>query len=143
MINHLGRQNGTIRSTRRGAAMVEFALIAPLLFSILLGILEFGRASMVYQILNNAARTGARAATLPGATSNSITTLMNKALQGITGTTITITVNDLPVDVSQAVSGDLISIKMTVPYTDVSWVGKSSSYLNDAKLSATAMMVRE
>ena len=45
-----------------GAAMVEFAFIAALLFTLLLGFIDFGRALFLYNNLTNAAREGARAA---------------------------------------------------------------------------------
>src|SRR5262245_59831983 len=37
---------------RAGAALVEFAILAPLLFTLILGIIEFGRAMMVTDVLN-------------------------------------------------------------------------------------------
>jgi Flp pilus assembly protein TadG len=43
-----------------GASMVEFALIAPILFLFLFGIIDFGRALFQYNNLTNAAREGAR-----------------------------------------------------------------------------------
>jgi Flp pilus assembly pilin Flp len=43
-----------------GAAMVEFALVALLLFTFILGIIDFGRALYLYNNLTNAARVGAR-----------------------------------------------------------------------------------
>lgn len=43
-----------------GASMVEFALIAPILFMFLFGIIDFGRALFQYNNLTNAAREGAR-----------------------------------------------------------------------------------
>ncbi|MES3032393.1 MAG: TadE/TadG family type IV pilus assembly protein [Gemmatimonadota bacterium] len=45
---------------RDGAAMVEFAIIAPLLFVLIFGIIDFGRAFFLYNNLTNAAREGAR-----------------------------------------------------------------------------------
>ena len=50
----LGRQDG--------AAAVEFALIAPVLFIVLLGILEFGVAFLQVQSIRTAVREGGRAA---------------------------------------------------------------------------------
>lgn len=47
---------------QRGAAMVEFALIALLFFVILFGIIEFARAMFVYNTLVEATRRGARVA---------------------------------------------------------------------------------
>ena len=48
------------KSPERGAAAVEFALLAPVLFMLLLGIMEFGRAYNVQVTLTNAAREGVR-----------------------------------------------------------------------------------
>lgn len=50
----------------RGQAMVEFALVAPLFFLLLFSIIEFGRAVYYIQMLNNAAREGARYAIVHG-----------------------------------------------------------------------------
>ena len=44
----------------RGAAVVEFAIVLPLLVSLLVGIAEFGRAYYVQTTLSGAAREGVR-----------------------------------------------------------------------------------
>lgn len=49
------------KASERGAVAVEFALLAPILIMILLGIMEFGRAYNVQISLTNAAREGVRA----------------------------------------------------------------------------------
>ena len=48
-----------------GAEIFEFALVAPLLLTLLLGIVWLGRAYNVYQTITRAAREGARYAVLP------------------------------------------------------------------------------
>ncbi len=48
------------RPKRQGQAAVEFALIAPLLFLLLLGIVDFGRAVVAYVSIAEAAHEGAR-----------------------------------------------------------------------------------
>lgn len=48
------------RQSERGAVAVEFAILAPLLIMILLGIMEFGRAYNAQISLTNAAREGVR-----------------------------------------------------------------------------------
>ena len=53
----------------KGQALVEFALIAPLFFLLLYSIIEFGRYVYTVQVLNNAAREGARYAIVHGAES--------------------------------------------------------------------------
>lgn len=54
------------RNNEQGAAAVEFALIASLLFMVLFGIIEFGRLFSELEVLNSAAREGARAAAVRG-----------------------------------------------------------------------------
>lgn len=53
----------------RGQALPEFALIAPLFFLLLFGIIEAGRFVFYYEVLNNATREGARYAIVNGASS--------------------------------------------------------------------------
>ena len=61
--NRVGRFPG-----RRGAAAVEFAVTAPILFMLLFGALELGRMNMIRQTANNAAYEAARTCIVPGAT---------------------------------------------------------------------------
>ena len=49
-----------------GAAAVEFALVASILFLFVFGIIEFGRIFSELEVLNSAAREGARAAAVRG-----------------------------------------------------------------------------
>ena len=49
-----------------GVAMVEFALVAPIFFLLLFGIIEGGRFIFYYETLNNATREGARYAIVHG-----------------------------------------------------------------------------
>ncbi|SDC72171.1 MULTISPECIES: TadE/TadG family type IV pilus assembly protein [unclassified Candidatus Frackibacter] len=52
---------------KRGQALVELALVLPVILLILFGIVEFGRVFHAYLVITNAAREGAR----EGAISNS------------------------------------------------------------------------
>ncbi len=54
------------RRQRRAAAVVEFAVILPLIMTLLLGLWEFGRLVEVQQILSNGARETARQAASGG-----------------------------------------------------------------------------
>ncbi len=60
MIDRVGHP----REDDRGAIMVEFALIVPILLILLFGIIEFGRAYNTQISLQGAAREGARALAL-------------------------------------------------------------------------------
>lgn len=52
----------------RGAALLETAVVLPIVLLVSVSIFEFGRAYQVFQIMTNAAREGARIAVLPSAT---------------------------------------------------------------------------
>lgn len=52
----------TARRSRRGQSLVEFALVAPLLVGIIVGIIELGIMFAIYTSLTNTARESARAA---------------------------------------------------------------------------------
>lgn len=66
----------------RGQALVEFAMVAPLFFMLLFGIVEVGRFIFYYEVLNNATREGARYAIVNGA--NSLTRSTGPAAPGTT-----------------------------------------------------------
>ena len=50
---------------RDGQNLVEFAIVVVLLLALVLGIVEFGRVWMTFQVVTNASREGARVAALP------------------------------------------------------------------------------
>src|SRR5829696_4575017 len=58
--------NKSRRRRGRGQALVEFAFVAPLLFLLIIGIIEIGRLVFFYHLVNNAAREGARYAIVHG-----------------------------------------------------------------------------
>ncbi|MCI0620941.1 MAG: pilus assembly protein [Acidobacteria bacterium] len=53
------------KKSERGAELIEFALMLPILLVILAGLWDFGRAYRAYQAITNAAREGARLAVVP------------------------------------------------------------------------------
>ena len=64
----------------RGNAMIEFALLFPLLLLIVFGITEFGRAIRTVQTLNSAAREGARVAAVTNPDVDLVTARVNEVL---------------------------------------------------------------
>jgi Flp pilus assembly protein TadG len=60
------RTIGALVRDCRGNALIEFALVLPVLLIIVTGILEFGFTFREYLVVTNAAREGARMAILPG-----------------------------------------------------------------------------
>jgi Flp pilus assembly protein TadG len=64
----------------KGAALVEAAIVMPMILLISVGIFEFGRAYQTSQVLTNAAREGARLAILDGPTDGDVRARVNKYL---------------------------------------------------------------
>jgi Flp pilus assembly protein TadG len=118
----LNRKN---RRKRRGAAAVEFAMAAPILFLFVFALFEFGRAFMVIDLLGDAARVGCREGAILGKSSTTITTDVQCRLQGegVNNTTVTVEVNGAVGDPSTALSGDSITVAVSVPVSSVSWTG--------------------
>jgi len=50
----------------RGAELIEFAIVAPILMLLVAGIVDFGMMFRTYEAVTNAAREGARVGVLPG-----------------------------------------------------------------------------
>lgn len=75
---------GGLAGSESGQAVVEFALVAPLLFLLLFGIVEVGRAINAYLVLTSLAREGARTAAVANAavTGDSIESLVRSGLHG-------------------------------------------------------------
>ena len=63
------KRHATRRRRGRAQALVEFALVAPIFFLLLFGIIDFGRYVYYVQVLNNAAREGTRYAIVHGSNS--------------------------------------------------------------------------
>lgn len=71
------------RDRERGASLVEFALVVPLLTLFLFGIVQFGIAYDKQQSLNSAAREGARTASLPDSDFTAIDQSVRSGFQGL------------------------------------------------------------
>jgi Flp pilus assembly protein TadG len=52
--------------SERGAELIEFAILVPILLFIIAGIVDFGMMFRTYEAVTNAAREGARVGILPG-----------------------------------------------------------------------------
>jgi Flp pilus assembly protein TadG len=116
---------------RRGAAAIEFALVAPVFFLFVLGIMEVSRGYMVVHILTDAARQGCRSAVEGGKTSAGVsdTVASTLAQQGLSGCQTTIRVNGTETELSGAQTGDEIEVQVSVPVTSVTWM-PGGSFLN-------------
>jgi Flp pilus assembly protein TadG len=137
---HTTKKPITKKIRRRGAAVVEFAVTAPVLFAIMFGMIETGRGLMVKQLLANAARDGARSAILEGATVEEVQKTVLGYLGGsrVDGATVTV----LPNPLTLAQGGDPVSVTVSIPFNDVSWL-PTPKYLAGVTLEETVVMRRE
>jgi len=103
----------------RATAVVEMAVVLPLLLTILFGIIEFGWLFMVTHTLTSAAREGCRTAVLSGATDAYITAKVDAFMQpsGFKP-------GDYQLVITHSNSADPTEIVIVkVPYSKVSLVG--------------------
>ncbi len=121
---------------RRGAALVEFAVVAPLLFTLVFGIIEFGRLLMVQQVITNASREGARQAILDGSSASHVRQTVTDHLNscGVSGATIQVTPGTGKVSF-----GKPLTVSISVPFDKVSWL-PSPFFLKDHTLRANTVM---
>jgi len=98
-----------------GQALVEFALIMPFLLLFIIGIVEFGRAWNLHQVITDAAREGARTAVVhdPGMTLDSINKVVKNAIAtaGVNPANATITVTDWA-----GKTGEPATVEISLPY---------------------------
>ena len=101
--------------TRRGATLVETAIVLSTFFIFVFGIIEMSRLGMVAQLLTDAAREGCRIAILDGKS---------------------------PLDVTTSKLGDWVTVTITVSFSDVSWL-PVPRFLGSATLMSSATMSSE
>lgn len=129
------------RRRRRGAAAVEFAVVAPVFFLLILGMIEFGRMLMVQQLITLASREGARAAVLEGGSAANVTRQVRSDLAGSQITAASLQVRIEP-DPGTASAGTPIRVTVTIDCADVSWLA-TPLLMTDRQLTATTTMRRE
>ncbi|TWT99135.1 TadE-like protein [Botrimarina colliarenosi] len=127
------------RDERRGVAAVEFAIVAPLFFLMVLGCIEIGRALMVQQVLISASRVGAREATTLNGTSSDATSAAVSYASGASVPGVTATVSPDP---GSAKAGELITMTLSVDFLSVSW-SPTPWFLGGQTLTATSVMRKE
>jgi len=111
-------KRGKTSRLRRGAAVVEMAVVLPLLLTLVFGIIEFGWTFMVYQNVTNAAREGCRVAVLAGSEDTDINERID-TFMGLVG------LSDYDVTLTHPTPGDPTeTVVISVPYSSISLVGE-------------------
>jgi Flp pilus assembly protein TadG len=119
---------------------VEFAVVAPVFLLLVFGMIEYGRMVMVQQVITNASREGARVAVLDGSTTASVTSAVTSYLTAGSITGASVTVNPDPP--SNAQYGDPVTVTVSIPFSQVSWL-PSPMYLGGTTLTSATVMRRE
>jgi Flp pilus assembly protein TadG len=122
---------------RSGAAVVEFAIVAPVMILLTMGMMEVGRLVMVKQLLVNASREGARLAALPGATAGQVLAQVQTELTGSTISKASVTVT--PSELASATAGTPVTVNISVQAKDVSWIPNPVFSLTQTLTASTTM----
>ena len=130
------KQRHRSKKNREGATMVEFAIVANLLFVIVLTCMEFARMNMARNLAQDAAYYSARVAMVPGATSDEAIEEADRIMGSMFESDgYSVTVEDLSFEaeeVAVTVDVDLGSIAMFAPM-----------FLPESTISTTARVKTE
>lgn len=112
------RTKSRLAGDRKGAAMVEFALVAPLLFLFFFAAFEFCRVAMIRHTADNAVYEGCRAGIIPGATNSDAQREAQRIMAslGVTNVNITVSPSKIKRDTPE------VTVRMEVPLDENSFV---------------------
>ncbi len=135
MIRTRGKKLGLRK--QRATATVELAVVSPILFGILFGIIEFGWLFTVQHTMVNAAREGARMGIIQGVTTEEVDTVTREFLEPMSiDQQVTINIDN----VETATSSDpFVTVTITVPREDVSLVGNFFGFVGGSLEGRAAM----
>lgn len=117
------RKRQTTCQSRRGATAVEFALVCPMLFLTIFGIIEFARLNMVRNSIENSAFEGARNAIVPGATASAAEAASRQVLNAAMISTAQISVSPAVIDFTTPE----VTVTVSVPLSSAGWLFVFSS----------------
>ncbi len=133
---------------RRGAAVMEMALVSPVLFALILGGVEYGYAFYLKNTMQGAAREAARVAITPTATAADVRTaadgVVGAAMPGIlaaAGYDVTVSPSNPAV-----AEGEWVTVTVKCKWSDsgVSALPRAMGGINPSRvISSTAVMRKE
>jgi Flp pilus assembly protein TadG len=140
------------RRGERGAELVEFALVLPILMLVLAGMVDMGFLFKNYEVVTNAAREGARMAALPGWTETDVKQRVSAYLRagGLNGAAGATTISQVVLVTDAATGRSINGIKVVVTYPHtfmilgpISQLVQGAAVTNDINLTAVATMRTE
>lgn len=134
----LGMQVAKLRY--KGTAVVEAALVFPLLLLLTMGAIEYGWLFLKSQQITNATRQGARLAIRPDSTNNKVLAAIDSLMVG--GGMDSYAVNFTPADISLLTVGEILEVRITVASASVVMI--DAGFLPvPATLGAVVTMTKE
>jgi Flp pilus assembly protein TadG len=123
---------------RRGTALVEMAMVLPVLVGLFLGMCELGPAINATIMLQDAAAYGGRLASIGESTNADVkqAVLTSLTASGVTTTHAVVTITNLThpgLDVHTSSALDKLQISVSVPFKDVKW-GVSGFVIQDSNM---------
>jgi Flp pilus assembly protein TadG len=135
---------------RRGATVVEFAIVAPILFLVVFGLIEFGRYMMLHQIAITSTREGCRKAVLGTTTSDQqVDTVVRGFLaaggiqSSVAEDSTKVAVSVSPGNLNGLASGTPITVAVEMSFSELSWVPGDFFGLSGVNVSSSSTMERE
>ena len=122
--HYMRRSNRRKRS--RGVAMLELAIVLPILIMLLLGIIEMGRVMMLNNVSTNAVREASRRAIRQGMTNAEVLSTVNGYLDagGVSQTGRQVYIRNsagASVDLTTIKSHQMVSVEVQLPYANNTW----------------------
>lgn len=136
-LNHQRRRKSLRRAKRSGVAVVELALVAPLLFLFLFAAIDIARANSIRSTAENAAYEGARASVIPGATPEKIEAATREILD-------ILSIDDAVVSITPATitsTTPVVTVRVDIPLASNLYA--SSNFLTSVTISRSCALSRE
>ena len=132
----------TSPTVRRGTAIIEAAVVLPLVLLFVLGVVEYGWLFWKASDVNNACRLGARVGSRGGAVAADVETAVLGALTtaGLETSGYVLTVD--PIDPATLDSGELLTVTISIPYANIA-LADFPLIPTPTNLTATVVMARE
>jgi Flp pilus assembly protein TadG len=154
-----------VRGARAGATALEFAFVAPVIFALVFGIIELGRALMVTHILSEVSRDSARYAVVTVGANQTTSDIQSYATSRLTAYGISTLMTPV-VSVSDSSSTDLsastgpaqkagsanfgkysngseVTVKVQVNFSEVTWLPFADYVASGAVLSGQYTLRRD
>jgi Flp pilus assembly protein TadG len=137
--SHILRLNQPRSKRHSGQTLTEFAILIPILVILMVAIVDFGRILMIQHVITNAAREGARAASLGESSSQVYARVRSYIERG------SLDPSEADIDVSgagTAVTGTASTVSVSYPIDSIvlKYVPGATSHFT---LSSTSEMIHE